>query len=138
MVTRRLYRNGSSGDHSRALGTGMRKLDPTVPLAVPTTVLPLSTCAVTEAPAWVPWTTRSSPPAATFGVVSSRVIRCAVVGSSHTVCQMPDAGVYMMPPRLSRCLPTGMSWPSVGSQTPTMTSLDPARRAEVMLYENLS
>jgi hypothetical protein len=73
-----------------------------------------------------------------LGVVSSRVMRAGLVGSSHTVCQIPEYGVYQIPPRLRRCLPTGMSWESVGSHTPTMISLLPLRRALVMSYENLS
>ena len=33
------------------------------------------------------------------------VIQCAGTASIHTVCQIPDWGVYQMPPRSSRCLP---------------------------------
>ena len=80
------------GDHRRADGTGIRRCAPTAPEAVPTTVPPLSTWAVTVPPP-TPWATRSSTPAGTSGVVSSRVTRAAWVGSSQTVCQMPLAAV---------------------------------------------
>jgi hypothetical protein len=38
----------------------------------------------------------------------------AATGSSHTVCQIPDAAVYQMPLGLRRCLPIGKRWPSIG------------------------
>ena len=65
-----------------------------VPVALPTTVPPLSTSART--PCAVPpdtLATTSSCPATMSGVVSSRVTCAAIVGSSQTVCQMPDAAV---------------------------------------------
>jgi hypothetical protein len=40
-------------------------------------------------------------------VVSSRVMLAVVTGSSHTVCQIPDAAVYQMPLGFRRCLPIG-------------------------------
>jgi hypothetical protein len=44
------YRNGSSGDHRRALGTGTENCWPTVPVAVPTCVPPLETVTLALAP----------------------------------------------------------------------------------------
>ncbi len=46
-VTLRSYRKGSSGVHSRALGTGTRRCAPIAPVAVPTTVPPVMTSART-------------------------------------------------------------------------------------------
>jgi hypothetical protein len=137
MVTRRLYRYGSLGDHSRAFGTGIRRWVPTVPVTEPTGVSPMSTSARTCCPA-LPRTTRSSTPAGTSGVVSSRVMCLVATGSSHTVCQMPDAAVYQMPVGSRRCLPIGNRLPSIGECAPTMISLAPARSALVMSNENAS
>ena len=61
------------GDHSLAFGTGIRRWPPVVPVLEPIVVVPVRTSAVTDRPA-APWTTRSSTPAATSGVVSSRVM----------------------------------------------------------------
>nr|BFE77028.1 hypothetical protein GCM10020092_103290 [Actinoplanes digitatis] len=49
-LTRRSYRKGSSGLQRCAFGTGTRMDEPTLPEAVPTTVPPVSTWAVTPWP----------------------------------------------------------------------------------------
>ena len=62
----------------------------------------------------------------------------AGTSSSHTVCQMPEAGVYVSPPGLSiaeiRCLPLGCAPRSAGSKTWTSSSSSPlAARATAPL-----
>ena len=93
-VSRRRYRNGSSGDQRRALGTGtVKSLKP--PVAEPTTVVPSSASARTLYPLTPPRaeTRTRKVLAVMFGDRSARLIDEAGVGSSHTVCQMPEVGV---------------------------------------------
>jgi len=60
-------------------------------------------------------------------------------GSSHTVCQIPEAGVYQIPFGSRTCLPRGCSPPSVGSHTPTTISFAPSStNASVMSNVNRS
>ncbi|WP_460495140.1 hypothetical protein [Dactylosporangium cerinum] len=50
---------------------------------------------------------------ARLGYRSALKIDDVGVGSIHTVCQIPDDGVYMMPPGLRTCLPRAMLSPGV-------------------------
>src|SRR5689334_8803842 len=93
-VTRRLYRNGSSGDQRRALGTGTaNSVNP--PVAEPTTVAPFIASARTLKPLMFPRVkTRSRRVLSDrFGVRSTLLMELAGAGSSQTVCQMPELGV---------------------------------------------
>ncbi len=66
----------------------------------------------------------------------------SATGSSQTVCQMPEDGVYQMPLGSRRCLPAGGFSPSrasVGSWTPTINSwVRPGRSASVTSAVNRS
>ncbi len=89
-----MYRNGSSGDQRRALGTGtLKSVKP--PVAVPTTVVPSIASASTEWPVTSPRvkTRIRNVLFARFGYRSALKIDEVGVGSSQTVCQMPDDGV---------------------------------------------
>lgn len=75
-------------------GTGTETVEPTVPVAEPTTVPPLETVTRAvrpEADAACTLTRRVLSPR--FGVMSRRVMCAAATGSSQTVCQMPEAAV---------------------------------------------
>ena len=91
---------------------------PVVPVAVATRFLPAYAVAVTRTPSRTPcgWSVRV--PALTSGVSLRESTWSDATGSIHTVCQIPEVGVYQMPLGSRRCLPTGGFSPfaaSVGS-----------------------
>ncbi|CAM5241908.1 hypothetical protein SCANM63S_03905 [Streptomyces canarius] len=88
------YRNGSSGDHKRAFGTGTENSVPTVPVALATGVPPPETVTSTPVPvAPAARTVTRRVLSSRCGTRSRRVMCAAAVGSSQTVCQMPDEAV---------------------------------------------
>src|SRR3989442_3944687 len=122
------YRNGLSGVHSLGFGTAIRRSWPGAPDTVPTFRSPSHAVATTGSVVvpdvcTVTWRVL----VARSGVMSSRSTCALVTGSIHTVCQIPDDGVYQMPLGLLRCLPIGWLYgpPSVGSSAPTMSSCGP-------------
>ena len=100
---------------------------PALPLTPMTTLPPslISTVTSPPAPASVGWTVTRTAEPSTSGTIFTSWMLAAATGSSHTVCQMPVVGVYMMPPGCVVCLPRGCPPPSVGSYTRTMSSCSP-------------
>jgi hypothetical protein len=98
--------------------------------------------AVTGSPARTPRGSTVRVPAPASGVSLRVSTWSAATGSSHTVCQMPEDGVYQMPLGSRRCLPSGGFSPpaaSVGSYTPTISSwVRPGLSASVMSALNRS
>ena len=75
--------------------------------------------------------------ASSSGVNRSSASRRALgTGSSHTVCQMPDTGVYQMPFGSRICLPRGCSPADDGSHADSTSSFAPSRRKSVRSKEN--
>lgn len=109
---------------------------------VATLRFPSYAVAVTGTPSRTPRTSTVSFSPRTSGVSFSESAWSAATGSIHTVCQIPDDGVYQMPLGSRRCLPIGGFSPSVasvGSWTPTMSSwVRPGFSASVMSALNLS
>ena len=122
------YRNGLSGVHSFGFGTGSTRSRSGAPDTVPTFRSPSHAVATTRSVV-VPdvRTVTWRVPVARSGVMSSRSMCAVATGSIHTVCQIPDDGVYQIPLGLLRCLPIGWLYgpPSVGSSAPTISSCGP-------------
>ncbi|CAM5253512.1 hypothetical protein SALBM135S_07307 [Streptomyces alboniger] len=80
--------------------------------------LPSYAVAVTGTPSRTPLASTVTVRSPTSGVILSESAWSAATGSIHTVCQMPEDGVYQMPLGSRRCLPIGGFSPfaaSVGS-----------------------
>src|SRR6476660_6501280 len=112
------YRCGESGVQSFGSGTLIRNAFPGTPPPVA-----LKSSVLTETVMWsdefATSTTHSTSPRSMSGVNRTLVTCTSLTGSIQTVCQMPETGVYQIPPGFLTCLPRGWTPSFVVNDTPT-------------------
>ncbi len=128
---------GESGDQSR--GAGILTVRASWGPVASATASPASATRTLASPA------RSAAPSGVItmrtvpsvcGVILSAAMESSGTCSSQTVCQMPETGVYQMPPGSVTCLPWSCQAVSVASVAFTTRVLSPGLRAAVMSNEN--
>ena len=97
------YSVGESGDQSRGSGI-CSSMALAGPVAVATCLPPRAAVTVASSPPNAVTSEMTTLPEVD-GVIFAETMYSSGTCSIHTVCHIPDTGVYQMPPGLRTCLP---------------------------------
>ena len=118
------YRYGSDGDHRRGADHAKKACPPcSAPVCCPSG-------AIKETVPSVGPSTEISTPSSEHTACTARIYDRHTL-SSHTVCQIPEIGVYHIPPRRSRCFPYGYTPSLSASRTQTSNRFSGCRYSEM-------